>query len=202
MDLRGAIEHLGRAAPDHHAARDAGALLELPDVVHQHLGLVHLGAGFFHIGAVDAPHVIAGRTRPPSDGAAPAARARDRAARGQAPRLCARLRRRCLRRCPSRRIRDRPDSASGTKSLMSGVRPSVRLPRRTVASWVSEPIGCARPRFTASTPAIKVVLTAPIPGSRTPSLPSAGAIRTGSFVAKAQTPLRDPHGRTSRAGRP
>src|ERR1700674_270438 len=79
--------------------------------------------------------------------------------------------------------------ASGTKSLMSGVRPSVRLPRRTVASCVSDPIGAPRPRLTASTPAMNVVLTAPMPGSSTPSLPSAGAIRTGPFVVKLQRSL-------------
>jgi hypothetical protein len=43
------------------------------------------------------------------------------------------------------------------------------LAERMVASWVSEPIGCARPRRTASTPAMKVVATAPMPGSRMPS---------------------------------
>src|ERR1700735_5637342 len=79
--------------------------------------------------------------------------------------------------------------ASGTKSLISGVRPSVRLPRRTVASCVSDPIGAPRPRLTASTPAMNVVLTAPMPGSRTPSLPSAGAIRSGPFVVKLQSSL-------------
>src|SRR5258707_6032937 len=79
--------------------------------------------------------------------------------------------------------------ASGTKSLISGVRPSVRLPRRTVASCVRDPIGAPRPRLTASTPAMNVVLTAPIPGSSTPSLPSAGAIRTGPFVVKLQSSL-------------
>src|ERR1700678_3999721 len=79
--------------------------------------------------------------------------------------------------------------ASGTKSLISGVRPSVRLPRRTVASWVRDPIGAPRPRLTASTPAMNVVLTAPMPGSSTPSLPSAGAIRTGPFVVKLQSSL-------------
>src|ERR1035437_9726781 len=79
--------------------------------------------------------------------------------------------------------------ASGTKSLISGVRPSVRLPRRTVASGVRDPIGAPSPRLTASTPAMKVVLTAPMPGSSTPSLPSAGAIRTGSFVVKLRDSL-------------
>ena len=61
--------------------------------------------------------------------------------------------------------------ASGTKSLICGERASVRLPRRTVPIWVSDPIGFARPRRTASTPAIVVVLTAPMPTSKIPSFP-------------------------------
>src|SRR5258708_4026793 len=36
---------------------------------------------------------------------------------------------------------------------------------------------------------MNVVLTAPMPGSSTPSLPSAGAIRTGPFVVKLQSSL-------------
>jgi hypothetical protein len=51
-----------------------------------------------------------------------------------------------------------------------------------VESWVSEPIGSAVPRLMASTPAMKVVLTAPMPGIKTPSFPSAGAIWTLSRV--------------------
>ena len=72
--------------------------------------------------------------------------------------------------------------ASGTKSLMCGERPSVRLPSRTVPICVSDPIGLARPRRIASTPAIVVVLTAPIPTSRTPSFPLASAIFGGFFI--------------------
>src|ERR1700679_2488414 len=64
--------------------------------------------------------------------------------------------------------------ASGTKSLIFGVLLSVRLPRRMVFSWVIEPIGFAIPSLIASTPAIKVVVTAPMPGIRMPSFPSAG----------------------------
>src|SRR4029077_11486159 len=70
-------------------------------------------------------------------------------------------------------------SASGTNFLISGVRPSVRLPRRMVPICVSDPTGCALPLRTSSTPAMNVVLTAPIPGSRTPSFPLAGAIFEG-----------------------
>src|SRR5216683_1267929 len=70
-------------------------------------------------------------------------------------------------------------SASGTNLWMSGERPSVRLPRRIVPIWVSDPTGCDLPLRTSSTPAMNVVLTAPMPGSRTPSFPLAGAILEG-----------------------
>src|SRR6266446_3266169 len=70
-------------------------------------------------------------------------------------------------------------SARGTNFLMSGERASVRLPSRMVPICVSDPTGCALPLRTSSTPAIKVVLTAPRPGSSTPSFPLAGAILEG-----------------------
>ena len=44
---------------------------------------------------------------------------------------------------------------------------------------VSEPTGNDSFRRTNSTPAMKVVLTAPIPGVSTPSFPFGGAILTG-----------------------
>src|SRR6187399_85598 len=72
--------------------------------------------------------------------------------------------------------------ARGTKSLTIGVRLSVRLPSRMVPIWVNEPMGLARPLRTAKTPAMKVVLTAPRPTSRMPSLPCAGAISSGAFT--------------------
>src|SRR5215510_10611289 len=72
--------------------------------------------------------------------------------------------------------------ASGTKSLILGARPSVRLPRRMVPICVSEPIGGASPLRMAITPAMVVVLTAPRPTSSTPSLPRAGAISTGGVT--------------------
>src|SRR5260370_17031355 len=71
------------------------------------------------------------------------------------------------------------NSARGTNFLMSGERASVRLPRRMVPICVSDPTGSDLPLRTSSTPAIKVVLTAPMPGSRTPSFPLAGAILEG-----------------------
>jgi hypothetical protein len=52
---------------------------------------------------------------------------------------------------PAHALRLAGGRPSGTRSLIMGLRPSVRLPSRTVAICVSEPI--ARPRFTASTPA-------------------------------------------------
>src|SRR5918993_2927287 len=61
-------------------------------------------------------------------------------------------------------------------SAMGGVRLSVRRPRRMVAICVRLPTGSARPCLTASTPAMKVVLTAPRPTSSTPSLPLAGSM--------------------------
>ena len=65
--------------------------------------------------------------------------------------------------------------ASGTRSLIIAQRFSLRLPRRTCAIWVSDPMGLPSPALTASTPAMNVVATAPMPGKRTASLPSAGA---------------------------
>jgi len=53
------MKNLGRAAPDHGETGRSGALLEVPDVVHQHLGMVHFGALGLQIGSVDAPHIVA-----------------------------------------------------------------------------------------------------------------------------------------------
>ncbi len=59
---------------------------------------------------------------------------------------------------------------------MRGERLSVRLPRRMVPICVSEPMGFASPLRMASTPAMTVVLTAPRPTRRMPSLPLAGCM--------------------------
>ena len=53
-----------------------------------------------------------------------------------------------------------------------GERLSVRLPRRMVPSWVSEPMGAPSPRRESITPAMNVVDTAPSPGNSTASFPS------------------------------
>src|ERR1700687_5713206 len=73
-------------------------------------------------------------------------------------------------------------SPNGTNFLISGERASVRLPSRIVLSCVSEPTGCALPLRTNFTPAMNVVLTAPIPGSSTPNLPLGGAIFPGFSI--------------------
>src|SRR6187200_1510430 len=72
--------------------------------------------------------------------------------------------------------------ASGTNSLIFGELLSVRLPRRIVPIWVSDPIGLARPLRMAMTPAIVVVLTAPRPTRRMPNFPWAGAISEACFT--------------------
>ena len=91
-------------------------------------------------------------------------------------------------------------AASGTKSRISGARPSVRLPSRIVPIWVSEPIGLAPPRRTFSTPAMNVVATAPSPTQSTPSFPSAGAIRRAACSGTANVLSReDPASRCARS---
>src|SRR5258706_7991680 len=99
----------------------------------------------------------------------------------------------------------------GTNSEIRGLRPSVRLPSRTVPIWVRLPTGRERPVRMASTPAMKVVATAPIPGRSTPSFPSAGLIGRPFSVVVTDVPpggprRRDPkkrcyHTRGRRAGR-
>ena len=66
--------------------------------------------------------------------------------------------------------------ASGMNSLILGESASVRFPSRIVPIWVSDPMGFANPFLIASTPATKVVATAPMPGIITPNLPLGGSI--------------------------
>ena len=79
---------------------------------------------------------------------------------------------------------------------MRGERFSVRLPRRMVPIWVSEPTGWPLPRRACSTPLMNVEATAPRPTRRMPRRPSAGWIEldlssTKSFASKI-TPLWRP----------
>src|SRR2546427_684635 len=75
----------------------------------------------------------------------------------------------------------------GTNSGISGERCCVRLPSRIVPSWVIEPIGAAAPLRTSSTPAMNVVLTAPMPGVRIPSSPFGGAMLVGRRISNPPT---------------
>src|SRR5580704_4013772 len=79
--------------------------------------------------------------------------------------------------------------ARGTKSLIFGERPSVRLPRRIVPICVREPTGTAFFLRTSSTPAMKVVATAPIPGRRIPSFPFGAAIFVGFSMKFLSFPI-------------
>ena len=88
----------------------------------------------------------------------------------------------------------------GTSSEIRGLRLSVRLPRRTVPIWVRLPIGLLSPVRIASTPATKVVATAPMPGSSTPSFPVAGAISRGLYIRGHASPLERGDANTRRAG--
>src|SRR5579862_174607 len=81
-------------------------------------------------------------------------------------------------------------SASFTKSLIFGTRDSVRLPSRIVPICVSDPTGTDSPRRTNSTPAITVVLTAPMPGVSTPSFPFGGAILIGLRIRSSPDLVR------------
>src|ERR1700751_734699 len=55
-----------------------------------------------------------------------------------------------------------------------------------VPSCVSEPTGFESPLRTSSTPAMNVVLTAPIPGNKTPSFPFAASIFPGLSITLLQ----------------
>jgi hypothetical protein len=66
--------------------------------------------------------------------------------------------------------------------LIFGLRLSVRFPKRIVPICVNDPTGSAIPFRTASTPAIIVVATAPIPTVRTPNFPFAAAIGHAFFA--------------------
>ena len=59
MHRRGPMKDFGGTAPNHCEARRSGTFLKVPDVVHQHLGVIHLGAFGLQIGAIDAAHIVA-----------------------------------------------------------------------------------------------------------------------------------------------
>jgi hypothetical protein len=57
---------------------------------------------------------------------------------------------------------------------LGGLGGVVEVAAEDVPIWVVEPMGLARPRRIASTPAMRVVATAPMPGIMMPSFPVAG----------------------------
>ena len=73
--------------------------------------------------------------------------------------------------------------ARGTKSRISGLRSSSRLPKRMRAIWVTEPIGATPSLRACMTPAMRVEATAPMPGMSRPSRPEA----TGMFRGEVMT---------------
>ena len=86
----------------------------------------------------------------------------------------------------SQAAKDRSSSGHrGAKSRISGVRPSVRRPSRMVPICVTDPTGAASPLRIAWIPAMKVVLTAPRPGSSTRRPPVAGLTSNCCFVMRA-----------------
>ncbi len=58
MHGAGAVEDLGRSAPDHDQAGSATGLAELLDVIHEHLRLIHLGAVLLDVRPINVPDVF------------------------------------------------------------------------------------------------------------------------------------------------
>ena len=171
----GLDEDLGRRAPDdRRGGRSLLLGLEVADVLAQLLGEVALGLALLDVGAVDARDVvIVEHRRHRLDGREEIRDAARDAASSSTPAFFAAVY--ASSGIGSQAPKTRSSSpASGTKSLISGDRLSVRLPRRIVAICVSDPIGLEWPRRMLSTPAMNVVATAPRPGVRMPSLPVAG----------------------------
>jgi hypothetical protein len=58
MHLGRPMEDFGRTAPDHRQPGRPGVLLEPADVVHQHLGVIHLRAFRLEVRTIDALYII------------------------------------------------------------------------------------------------------------------------------------------------
>ena len=172
---------LGRSAPHHHEPVAAVLGPEALDVGHQRLGQVHLVGAGLDPDAVEAARPSPGRTPRPwrrCPRARPRSAPRSRSSSTPAVRAASSA----LAEIGSQPPNTRSSSeASGTKSLISGLRPSARLAEADVGHLGER----ADRRFArlggpAITPAMRVEATAPRPGSSTPSLPVAGAIWRGS----------------------
>ena len=188
-------EHLGAPAPDEHDASETVLRLEPADVVDELLGQLHLVLALLDVRAVQPLHVLTIEHRRKGldrrELILDAVEQRRLEHAGRLGGLVAVV------------VEDVPAAEddlieAGQRNELGnrGGTRSVRLPRRTVPICVSEPIGFARPLRIAMTPAMVVVLTAPRPTSRMPSLPSAGAIGS-PFVTVGDYIIRD-RGRPSR----
>src|SRR5579883_789899 len=70
-------------------------------------------------------------------------------------------------------------------------------------SWVSEPTGRPRPFLNSSTPAMKVLETAPMPGSRMPNMPFGPGIRlAGLLILSSQIKRHDQEQQGTHGGGP
>ncbi len=88
--------------------------------------------------------------------------------------------------------------AAEDEVIYSGQGDEVLYLRDLVPIWVKEPTGPARLFFTSSTPAMKVVATAPIPGIKTPILPAGSLISLASIILSSFGPPTS----ATRPGRP
>ena len=168
---------LGARRPDHHDALEPVLVLEAVDVLADLLEHRPLAADVHDVLALEAGGVLALRT-PRASGGCRAARRRPARCACHPPARRRGWRRRRRRRGTTSHAPHTMSSsvASGTKSLTSGLRSSVRLPSRIVPICVRLPIGLPMPRLTSSTPAMRVEATAPRPTVSTPRRPVAGAI--------------------------
>ena len=172
----GRDEHLGRRAPHEHQPVTPRPLLERADVLAQLLGEVALRLAALDVGALQPLHVVLVERRGHRGDALQEIGDRLEMLATPARRPWSPPCTRCRESGPRRRTRGPSDRPAARTPGSSGARRSVRLPRRIVPIWVSDPIGRPLPRRTVSTPAMKVVATAPSPTSSTPSFPCAGAI--------------------------
>ena len=171
-------EDLGAAAPDHHQPIAACWLFELPDVGAHLLGQIPLVLAGLDVRAVQPLDVEGVEDRLHRLDALHLGPDLARGGARRAPRRSWRPRSSCPRRCPSRRRRGRRGWPADEVLHHRG--PVVRPLAEADGPHLGERTdGLGEARRTAKTPAMNVVLTAPRPTSRMPSLPWGGRGRHG-----------------------
>ena len=175
VHVGGLAVDLGGAAPHHHQPAQAVLLLELLDVGDDLVGEVALVLALLDVLPVQLLHVHGIEDGRPGLDRLQEALQRLQVLVVEHARLARRPRRRCRCRRPSPPKTTSSSFAIGTSSSMRGLRLSVRLPRRTVPIWVRLPTGLDRPLRIASTPAMNVVATAPMPGEKDAQLAVRGS---------------------------